>query len=149
MFSKSILAFGSLIALSAATIAPMGPAFADDAQISTSATTESAPAPTPVSTPATGKGQALMQGVLDDLVQGKTELVQLQPMARVNLLQQPGMLASLSMRLQSFGTLQSVSYAGMQNGMEIYDVRFASASMLFAAAIAPDGKIARIQWKFH
>jgi hypothetical protein len=70
-------------------------------------------------------------------------------MARVNLLQQPGMLASLSMRLQSFGTLQSVSYAGMQNGMEIYDVRFASASMLFAAAIAPDGKIARIQWKFH
>ncbi len=151
MFRKSTLAVATLLALGA------GSAFADDSPVSVTAaeapaTTTEAPAPAPAPTPAPvaqGKGQASMQSVLGDLIQGKTDLAQIQPMARVNLLQQPGMLASLSMRLQSFGALQSMTFAGMQNGREIYDVRFANASMLFAAAITPDGKISAINWKFH
>jgi hypothetical protein len=144
MLRKSILTLSTLFALTGTA------ALADDSQVyieqANAPASASEPAPAPIMQ---GKGQALMESVIVDLIQGKTDLTQIQPMARVSLFQQTGVLTALTARLQSFGDLQSVTYAGMQNGMEVYDVRFANASMIWGTTIAPDGKMAHIRWKFH
>jgi hypothetical protein len=140
MFRKTTLTLSTFIALSAAAFGPMaGSAFAEESQM---------PAPATVAA-AQPNGKVLLQDVLDQLLQGKSDFTEMEPTLRVNLLQRPGLIPSLSTRLQSFGGLQSVSFAGLQNGAEIYDVRFANATSTWAIGLAPDGKIMRISWRFQ
>ncbi|WP_020177405.1 hypothetical protein [Methyloferula stellata] len=144
MFRKTLLSLSALAALTASAFT--GSAFADDAQtVVPGATATVAIAPAAMQP----KGQAALQGVLDQLLQGKTDFAEIAPMTRLNLLQQQGMIPALTMRLQGFGGLQSVSFAGIQNGTEIYDVRFADASMIWGIVMGQDGRIAHIRWKFH
>jgi hypothetical protein len=124
----------------------LAPAFAEEAQ---------APVPgasvtvAPAAATSKPKGEAALKSVLDELLQGKSDFAAIAPMTRLNLLQQRGMIPALSMRLQSFGALQTISFAGTQNGMEVYDVRFAEASMVWGVAPGPDGSINHIRWIFH
>lgn len=145
MFRKTVLSLSSLAAVTASLLIPASGAFADDVQTAAPTSVTLAPVPTSMQP----RGQAALQGVLDQVLQGKTDFAEIAPMTRLNLLQQQGMIPALTLRLQSFGGLQSVSFAGVQNGMEIYDVRFADASMIWGVVLGQDGKIAHIRWKFH
>ncbi len=141
MFRKTTITLSTFIALSASALGSMAAcAAAEDSQMTPAPATVAAVQP---------NSQALLEGVLDELLQGKSEFAQMQPALRVNLTQRQGLIPSLSTRLQSLGGLQSVSFAGQQNGADIYDVRFAGASSTWAVSAAPDGRLSRIYWRFQ
>lgn len=127
-----------------AVLAVSQAALAQDATAPASSPPATAAAPSS----AQPRSQALLRGVIGEVVQGKIEFAQMTPMLRVNLMQQLGMLPALTLRLQAFGELQSVTYAGPQQGLDIYDVRFANASMMWGVGMA-DGRIGRLMWRFR
>ncbi len=140
MFRETTLALSILLAMSASTfILTAGAA---------SAVENDMPVPAAAAM-AQPNGQALLQGVLDQLIEGKTEFAEMEPTLKVNLMQRPGLIASLSTRLQSLGGLQSVSFAGKQNNAEIYDVRFANGNSTWGVVMAPDGRILHMSWGFR
>jgi hypothetical protein len=139
MIRQTTFTLSTFIALAASALLPLaGPAAAEESQMP-------APATTPAEQPSS---QALLQGILDELLEGKSEFAEMEPTLRVNLMQRPGLIASLSTRLQNLGALQSVTFAGKQNGGDVYDVRFAGASSTWGVMLAPDGKINHMFWRF-
>jgi hypothetical protein len=51
--------------------------------------------------------------------------------------------------MQDLGEIKSVSFAGRQNGGNVYDVRFAEGSSTWVLWLTPNGKIAHVRWAFN
>jgi len=142
MARPSILAFASLAGWSlTALLSPLPStslmAAEDDEAIITAAAIEKP------------RAQAQLESILDDLLQGKSDFKQMDPALRNTLLGKPGLISSLSIRLQSLGAVKEVSFTGTDRNTEVYDVYFAKGEALWTVATAVDGRLKTLSWEFQ
>jgi len=95
------------------------------------------------------RAQAQLESVLDDLLQGRSDFKQMETTLRANLLGKPGLISSLSIRLQSLGDVKEVSFAGTDHNAEVYDVFFAKGEALWTVATSADGRLKSFSWEFQ
>jgi hypothetical protein len=138
MCRKAPLTLGVATALAFAAQAP-ATGLVEDASRSASARTDAPYA----------RSQAVLRVLIGNLQQGMTDLSQtMVPSLRIGLYQQIGVVAALAARIQSEGALRSVSFAGLERGLEVYDVRFEGAAMMWALALSNEGKLTSLHWRF-
>jgi len=142
MARPSILAFASLAGLSfVGAVSFLPPTSLQAAEDNEAAITTAA-----VAMP---RAQAQLESILNDLLQGKSDFKQMDPALRSSLLEKPGLISSLSIRLQSLGTVKEVSFTGTDHNAEVYDVYFAKGEALWTVATAADGRLKSVTWEFQ
>lgn len=80
-----------------------------------------------------------LRTAITELQNGSPNYQQMEPMLRIAVRQQ---LPAVVQRLQSLGSLQSLSYEGEQQGADVYEATFENGSTVWMIKIAPNGKIA-------
>ena len=82
-----------------------------------------------------------LREVIQDLQNGKPNYEQMEPGLRAAVRQQYSMARS---RLQHLGELQSVSYQGKEQGVDVYNVTFSNGATVWIISLSPNGKIAML-----
>jgi hypothetical protein len=88
----------------------------------------------------------LLRTLFTEIEQGNIDANSVEPMPRVAIQQK---LDGIQQRMQDLGEIKSVSFAGRQNGGNVYDVRFAEGSSTWVLWLTPNGKIAHVRWAFN
>jgi hypothetical protein len=96
------------------------------------------------------RSEAALRMLIDNLQKGITDLSRtMLPSLQISLDRQVGLVAGLAARLQSEGALTSVSFVGLERGLEVYHVRFENVAMGWALALNTEGKLTSLCWRFQ
>jgi len=82
--------------------------------------------------------EARLRIVIAELKSGKPNYAQLEPMLRIAVRQQ---ITAWVTRLQSLGSLLSLSYEGQQQGADVFEVKFTNGTTAWMIGIASNGNI--------
>ena len=85
--------------------------------------------------------EARLRIVIAELKSEKPNYAQLEPMLRITVRQQ---ITAWVTRLQSLGSLLSLSYEGQQQGADVYEVKFTNGTTAWMIGIAPNGNISAL-----
>jgi hypothetical protein len=85
-----------------------------------------------------------LREVIQDLKNGEPNYEQMEPVLRAAVRRQYSMARSL---LQQLGELQSVSYQGKEQGIDVYNVTFSNGATVWMISLLPDGKIATLEFR--
>jgi hypothetical protein len=130
----------ALVALATSALGPaIGPALAQSTQLPAETSTT-------IAKVADDQGETVLRTLFSEIQQGNIDANGIEPMPRVAIQQK---LDGIRQRMQDLGEIKSVSFAGRQNGGNVYDVRFAEGSSTWVLWLTPNGKIAHVRWAFN
>jgi len=88
--------------------------------------------------------EARLRSVIAELKSGKPDFDQMEPMLRISIRQQLPVLVS---RLQTLGSLLSISFEGQQQGADVYEVKFTNGTTAWMIGISSDGFIRTLNFQ--
>jgi hypothetical protein len=103
-----------------------------------------APLQAPAQLEAPRQTKTLLRTVIDEIQLGKLDLSRMEPTLQEAMRQQMPVAAKA---FQQLGALQTIKFAGTQNGLDIYRVAFQNGATNWAIRMSDGGKIAALM--FH
>jgi hypothetical protein len=82
-----------------------------------------------------------LRSAIEKIQAGSPNYEEMEPFLRAAVKNQ---YSAVVPRLQSMGSIKSITFEGSQNGQDIYNVTFANGALVWGIALTPNGKIAAL-----